>query len=172
MSPYRVTASLVRQKEAIVSYLACWVLPPKGEGRITVQCASTCWGYRPIQDGSHFIIVKHIQGVAQPSYAVDEHTDEMDKFPGETPSLGLSKNSNLQYVYHCIFIYFVECWLKTHYLLYCYCSFVDVGIVRIDGLPYKSQPSKNKHHHHSGVTQRHDNGEVAHPTPRSLCGKG
>ena len=65
-----VTASLVRQ--AIGSYLACWV-HPKFKWQTTVKCA--CWDCRPIQDGSHFI-VNHTYSISQPSYVLDVHMDE------------------------------------------------------------------------------------------------
>jgi hypothetical protein len=49
----------------------------------------------------------------------------------DSPSHNLTKNSNLQYVYHIIFINFVESWQKTCDLFYR--RFVHLGIVGIDG---------------------------------------
>jgi hypothetical protein len=51
------------------SRLEIWVTPGQ---QMMVKCSD--WGCRPNQDWSH-INVRHIQGVWQPSYAVDVHMD-------------------------------------------------------------------------------------------------
>jgi hypothetical protein len=55
--------------QALGSYLEIWVIPGR---QIMVKCSD--WGCRPNQDWSH-INVRHMQGVWQPSYAVDLHMD-------------------------------------------------------------------------------------------------
>jgi hypothetical protein len=60
---------------------------------------------------------------------------------------------------------------KTRYLLYC--SFLNVGIVRIDCWQEQSTITQTPPPWWCRLQiQRHDNGESAHPTPGSLCGRG
>ena len=68
-------------------------------------------------------------------------------FLEETLRHGLTKNSTLQYVYHFIFINFVEYWWKTHYQLYRRSH--QVGIVGIDG--WWEQSTNQQHIHHGGA---------------------
>jgi phage-related protein len=67
MCPYNNTAALIDQ--ALGSHLEIWVTPGQ---QMMVKCSD--WGCRPNQNWSH-INVRHMQGVWQPSYAVDVHMD-------------------------------------------------------------------------------------------------
>jgi hypothetical protein len=67
MCPYNITDTLIDQ--ALGSHLEIWVTPGQ---QMLVKCGD--WGCRPNQDWSH-INVRHMQGVCQPSYAVDVHMD-------------------------------------------------------------------------------------------------
>jgi hypothetical protein len=67
MRPYNIMAALIDQ--GLGSHLEIWVTPGQ---QIMVKCGD--WGCRPNQDWSH-INVRHMQGVWQPSYAVDVHMD-------------------------------------------------------------------------------------------------
>ena len=67
MLHYNIMATLLHQ--AFGSHLEFWVTPGQ---QMMVKCGD--WGCRPNQVWSH-INVKHIQGVWQPSYAMDVHID-------------------------------------------------------------------------------------------------
>ncbi len=67
MCPYKITVALVDQ--AFGSHIEFLVTPGH---QMMVKCGD--WGCRPNQDWFH-INVKHIQGVWQPSYALDVHMD-------------------------------------------------------------------------------------------------
>jgi len=65
--PYNITAPIIDQ--AFGSHQEFWVTPGQ---QMMVKCGD--WGCGPNQDWSH-INVKPMQGVWQPSYAVDVHMD-------------------------------------------------------------------------------------------------
>jgi hypothetical protein len=67
MCPYNITAALIDQ--ALGSHLEIWVTPGQ---QMMVKCGD--WVCRPNQNWSH-INVRHMQGVWQPSYAVDVNMD-------------------------------------------------------------------------------------------------
>ena len=68
MSPYHITAAF-GDKAVGSRRLEFWVTPWQA---MTVKSGD--WGCSPNPDWSH-IIVKHMQGVWQPSYAMDVHMD-------------------------------------------------------------------------------------------------
>ena len=68
MCPYIISATLVEQ--ALGSHLEIWVTPGQ---QMMVKCSY--WGCRPNQDWSQHTNVRHMQGVWQPSYAVDVNMD-------------------------------------------------------------------------------------------------
>ena len=76
MCPTNIPATLVDQ--ALGSHLEIWVTPGQ---QMMAKCSD--WWCRPNQDWSH-INVRHIQGVWQPSYAVDVYMDAI--CAGATPS--------------------------------------------------------------------------------------
>ncbi len=65
---YIITATLVDQ--ALGIHLEIWVNPGQ---QMMVKCSD--WGCRPHHDWSQHINVRHMQGVWQPSYAVDVNMD-------------------------------------------------------------------------------------------------
>ena len=67
MCPYNIMAALIDQ--ALGSHLEIWVIPGQ---QMMVKYSD--WGCRPNQDWSH-IYVRHMQGVWQPSYALDVNMD-------------------------------------------------------------------------------------------------
>ena len=68
MRPNIITATLVDQ--ALGIHLEIWVTPGQ---QMMVKCGD--WGCKPKQDWSQHINVRHMQGVWQPSYAVDVNMD-------------------------------------------------------------------------------------------------
>ena len=67
MCPYNITAALIDQ--VLGSHLEKWVIPGQ---QMMVKYSD--WGCRPNQDWSH-IYVRHMQGVWEPSYALDVNMD-------------------------------------------------------------------------------------------------
>jgi hypothetical protein len=68
MCPYNITVTLVDQ--ALGRHLEIWVTPGQ---QMMVKYGD--WGCKPNQDWSEHINVRHMQGVWQPSYAVDVNMD-------------------------------------------------------------------------------------------------
>ena len=54
----------------------------------------------------------------------------------------------------------------------CWCSLMNVGIVELDGQPYRDHPTNNITMVVLLLLQRHGCGKSASPTPRSLFGMG
>ena len=91
-------------------------------------------------------------------------------FLEETLRHRLSKYSTLQYVYHFIFLTFLEYWQKTRHPLYL--RSLHVGIARIDCW-WEQLTIQQTHSPWCGICiQKHGNGKSAHPTPGSICGRG
>ena len=68
MHPYNIQAALA--DKALGIHLEIWVTPGQ---QMMMKCGD--WGCKPNQDWSQHINVRHMQGVWQPSYAVDVNMD-------------------------------------------------------------------------------------------------